>query len=44
MTVQIDRERSLAVDRDRLQLDPIDQRAQDVGGLGAIVGMVQSIA
>ena len=39
--MQVVGERLLAANVDRHQLDPVDQRAQDVGGFGSVVGMVQ---
>ena len=42
MAVQVDSQCPLAVYLDRLQIDPIDQRAQDFGDLCAVVGMIQS--
>ena len=44
VAMDVDRQRLLALDLDRRQLDPVDQGAQDIGGLGAVVGLVQGIA
>lgn len=44
MAVQVDGHCLFAIDRYRVELDAIDQRVPKVGGFGALVGMVQSVA